>query len=103
MSDNLKIAELTAEIRTAIGIVALLHSGEQLGADDMRAAVTCIEQDLIAIERLAGCDGRVAGDSVAIPLLTLGEVAARDRYRRSTSVPAASANPLRIIQGGLSS
>ena len=103
MSDNLTIAELTAEIRTAIGIVALLHSGEQLGADDMRAAVTCIEQDLIAIERLAGAASQPARDTVAIPLLTVGEVAARDRYRRSAPAPAASANPLRIVQGGLSS
>lgn len=100
MSAPLTIADCTAEIRAAIGIVALLHSGGVLSADDMRAAVTCIEQELAAIDRLSAEAPSAA--TVRLPVLTLGEVAARDLYRRSASTIAASANPLRIIQGGKS-
>lgn len=103
MSAPLTIADCTAEIRAAIGIVALLHSGGVLSADDMRAAVTCIEQELTAIDRLSGT---APAANVPLPLLTLAEVAARDRHRRNGSETrhvAAKPNPLRIIEGGLSS
>lgn len=103
MSAPLTIADCTAEIRAAIGIVALLNSGGVLSADDMRAAVTCIEQELTEIDRLSGASPQNA--AVTLPLLTLAEVAARDRHRRNgceTGRTAAKPNQLRIIEGGLS-
>lgn len=83
------IADSTAEIRAAMGILALLQADGTLTGDDMRAAIKCVERAVTAIERQAGIG------TVALPILTLGEVAARFGHR--TGKPQ-----LHAIQGGRS-
>lgn len=85
------IPAATEEIRTAIGIIALLHAGEQLTAADMKAAVELIDRELLAIERAIA-----APTSRDIPILTLAEVAARATHRARPARPA-----LQLVNGGL--
>jgi hypothetical protein len=92
-------AELVAHraeiIRETMGQIALIHGGDQLTAEDMRNAVTIVEQELKAIQLI------VAGSAVALPILTLAAVAARGRARADVFT-GAKQNPLVIIQGGKS-
>ncbi len=92
-------AELVAHraeiIRETMGQIALIHAGNVLTDEDMRNAVTIVEQELNAIQMI------VAGSAVALPILTLGEVAARAKARADVFAQAKQ-NPLVIIQGGKS-
>lgn len=93
MSAGLTIADCAAEIRAAIGFIALLNAGGELEARDVANAVTIIDQELLAIERLS-TGAPLYRD---LPLLTLAEVAARASHRAAPPRPA-----LRSIQGGKS-
>lgn len=86
--ENHAIAARCDEVRQTMGILALLHAGGELGDRDMANAVLIIERELTAIVAVA------SGRAIALPVMTLADVAARATAR---------ANPLSIIQGGLSS
>ena len=88
-----RIAQHAEIIRETMGQIALIHAGDDLTDADMRNAVTIVERELNAIQMI------VAGASVALPILTLGEVAARAKARANPTPPA---SPLRVIEGGLS-
>lgn len=88
-----RIATHAEMIRETMGQIALLHAGDELTAADMRNAVTIVERELSHIQWI------VNGDTVALPILTLAEVAARAKARANSAPPA---NPLRIIEGGMS-
>lgn len=92
MSAGLTIADSVAEIRAAIGAVALLQAGGELEMRDVANAVTIIDQELVALEQLAAG----APQSCDLPVLTLAEVAARARFRDFVARPPR----LRAIQGG---
>lgn len=78
------------EIQAAVGVLPILHAGDLLTDADMASAVRCIEEQLIIIGGALGADATsVAGDVATapdderIPILTLAEVVARERYRRA--------------------
>lgn len=84
------LADHLDEISAAMGVVAMLNAEGELTHRDMRAAVTCVEKSLSAIGLITG-----APRLQVLPLLTLGEVAARARYRAEGQRPQ-----LRAIDGG---
>ena len=87
-----RIAAHAEIIRETMGQMALIHAVDQLTAADMCNAVAVIERELNTIQMI------VSG-SVAVPLFTLEEVAARAKARANK---AKTSNPLRIIEGGVS-
>lgn len=79
------------EIRLAVGMIALLHSGNQLTAADMRAATALIDDEIGALQ-LALTDAKPAPTKVDLPIMTLAEVAARSQFRARPD--------LRVVESG---
>jgi hypothetical protein len=91
--DTRTIAAHCDEIRSVMGILALLHAGGELGDRDMANAVSIVERELNAIAAVA------AGCAIALPVMTLADVVANARRRSGASAKPA----LHAIEGGLSS
>ena len=88
-----------SEIRMAMGIVALLHEGEQLDSASVRRAVTVIDQELVTLERLLA--GYLQPASATLPVMTLAEVSARQSERRRlVNAGQPTVTGLRLIDGG---
>lgn len=64
-------ADALKQIRVTMKVLGFLQASEQLDAENLREAEAAIDAALLVIER-----GLATGQK-AIPLLTLGEVAAR--------------------------
>jgi hypothetical protein len=79
------IAAHCEEIRQVMGIIALLHAGDELGNRDVANAAAIVERELAAIERVA------SGRATRLPVMSLADVVAAERARRA---PA-----LRVIDG----
>jgi hypothetical protein len=79
------------DIRVSIGVLGVIEAQGRLTRDELRAAIDSIEDQLATIEAaLPHVDTGVP--VINMPLMTLGEVAARARYRAGPQ--------LTLVEGG---
>jgi hypothetical protein len=95
--DTRAIAAHCDEIRSTMGILALLQAGGELGNRDMANAVSIVERELNAIAAVA------AGRAIALPVMTLADVVASARHRSGDYTSKRAQPDLHAIEGGLSS